>query len=227
EGDGTRGIIRSLAFQTTGSSTISTNMDLTVNGTTGVGNGFGHTAGSLNTSGKLKIDNTAQVYGRPINTRVANVVVTAMGSAYASAPIASCSGAALWTSGASLSIGNVRTTATDIYLCTTAGTSGTSAPVHTSGTATATGGTAVFLWLAPAGTIGIPYISTALKVGTQYLYGGNLYTAVLTTAQGTTPPTHISGTVGSFLYVGTPATVSVNWDATSQTVRSLNLTNAG
>ncbi len=220
EGDGTRGIIKGFT-SFSGNNVINTSTPLTIS------QQETQTAGSLNTNGLLKFDNTALIFGRPLNIMVANVVVTNMGGGYTVAPIPSCAGSALWVPSVSLAIGNVRTTTTDIYVCSTAGTSGTSAPTHTSGTATATGGTAVFLWVGPAGTIGNPYITTALTVGTQYFYGGNLYTAVLTTAQGIAPPTHVSGVVGSFRYVGTPAQISVNWDAATSTVRSANLLNAG
>ncbi|OYU78982.1 MAG: hypothetical protein CFE23_16185, partial [Flavobacterium sp. BFFFF1] len=222
EGDGTRGIIRQLLFQNNGSNTINTTQNLTTFS-------LGHTGtGNLNTNGKLRIDNTAQLYGLALNTQVAHVAVTNMGSGYTVAPIPSCAGASLWTAGASLSIGNVRVTTTDIYIVSVAGTAGTTAPAHTSGAATATGGTAEFLWVGPAGTIGTPYTPAALTVGTQYFYGGNLYTAVATTAMGVAgAPVHTSGTVGSLRYVGTPARVSANWDVTTSTLRSLNLLNAG
>ena len=55
-GDGTRGLIRSLNFSNLGANTINTTQPLTAVF------GMGHTGGSLNTNGKLKLDNTAQVY---------------------------------------------------------------------------------------------------------------------------------------------------------------------
>ena len=82
------------------------------------------------------------------------------------------------------------------------------------------------------GTLGNPFQVTSVTVGTQYFYGGNLYTCTVSgTPSATAPPTHTSGTAVSgtatFLYAGTPAQVTVNYDATTQTARSLNLTSAG
>jgi len=117
-----------------------------------------------------------------------------------------------------------------VYLCTTAGAISVVNPNAgwgLSNTTTFTDSLATLLWIGNTGTLGNPFITGTLTPGTQYFYGSNLYTAVLATAAGTVPPTHTSGIVGSFLYVGTPASVSVNYDATTQTVRSLNLVNAG
>ena len=66
EGNGLRGIIRGLFFTTTGNSTISTTQNL-------ITYSMVHTAGSLNTNGKLVIDNTSLFYGQPINTQVSSV----------------------------------------------------------------------------------------------------------------------------------------------------------
>jgi len=221
QGDGTNGIIRSLQFLTLGSSTISTTQNLIVSNT------FVHTAGSLNTNGKLTIDNTAQVFGQVLNSQVANVAVTNMGSAYTSpGPVVFGAAVNLWTSGGTATVTNRYFYGNNVYLCTTGGTFGSTPPTGTS-SSTFADNTATLLFIGTLGTIGNPFIVGSLTVGTQYFYGGNLYVAVATTAPGTTPPTHTSGVVGSFLYVGTPAQVSVNYDATSQTVRSLNLVNSG
>jgi len=72
-GDGTRGYIRSLSFSNLGSNSVSTTQNLTVVA------GLAHTGGSLSTGGKIKIDNTAQVYGQALNLQVANLTVTNMG----------------------------------------------------------------------------------------------------------------------------------------------------
>ncbi|MBU6264436.1 MAG: hypothetical protein KGM39_06655, partial [Actinomycetales bacterium] len=80
EGDGTRGIIRTLIFSNIGANSISTTQPLTTYS-------FVHTAGSLNTNGKLKIDNTALIHGLPINTRVESVHMTNMGANYNVAPV--------------------------------------------------------------------------------------------------------------------------------------------
>jgi hypothetical protein len=73
------GIINQLFFQNLGNNTINTSQNLTVRA-------FAHTGGTLNTNGKLSIDNTAQVFGQSFNQKVYEIVVTAMGSGYTSAP---------------------------------------------------------------------------------------------------------------------------------------------
>jgi hypothetical protein len=79
-GDGTNGIIRSLNFTSNGAGVISTSQNLTVTA------GMAHTAGSLNTNGKLTIDNTAAVYGQAVNQQVVEIVMTNVGAGYTSAP---------------------------------------------------------------------------------------------------------------------------------------------
>lgn len=223
EGDGTRGIIRTLTFQTTGTNTISTTQNLTCYV-------LNHNAGSLNTNGKLKIDNTARIYGQAINTQVASIPVTAMGSTYSVAPVVFGSAVTPKPLTGALVSGTRYFSGNNVYLCTTAGAISSVAPAAGWGltnTTTFTDSLATLLWVGYTGTIGNPFVTTAPTVGTQYFYGNNLYTAVLATAPGTVPPTHTSGTVGSFMYAGSPAKVTVNYDATTQTVRSLTLGNAG
>lgn len=226
EGTGTSGIIRALFFQTTGSSTISTSQNL-------ITTSFAHTAGSLNTNGKLTIDNTVTVYGKPLNTQVASVAVTTMSTTvYSNAPVVFGGSVTLWTAGGAATLNTRYFSGNNVYIATTAGTfDGSTAPTHTAGSVT--NGTVPLLWVGTLGTIGNPFIQTAVTVGTQYFYGNNLYTC---TAAGTpsaaAPPVHttgavVSGTTATFLYVGTPASVTVNYDVTAQNVRSLNLTNAG
>ena len=223
-GDGTNGIIRSLAFQTTGSSVISTTQNLIVTTI------FTHTAGSLNTNGKLSIDNTAQVYGQPLNSRVANVVVSNMGTGITTAPVIFGASATAWTASGAATINSRYYSGINVYICSTAGTFGSTAPSHTSGTAS--NGTATLLWLGPLGTIGNPFPLTAVTLGTQYFYGANLYVCSQAgTPSAAAPPVHTSGEATSggakFIYSGTAAMVSVNYDATTSKLRSLSLTNPG
>jgi hypothetical protein len=224
-GDGTNGFIRILFFQTTGSSSITTSQNIVT------ASAFAQTAGALNTNGKLSINNTAQVYGQALNTQVASIAVTAMGSGYTSAPIVFGATTSPWVASGAAVVGTRYFSGGNVYICTTVGAfDATTAPTHTSGIVA--NGTASLLWLAPVGTLGNPFILTAAVVGTQYFYGSNLYVCTVAGIPSTSaPPVHTTGTATSgaatFLYVGTPATVSVNYDAVTSTVRSLNITNPG
>jgi hypothetical protein len=220
QGDGIKGIIRTLAFQNSGSNAISTAQNLAIT------TEFRLTAGSLNTNGKLTIDNTAQVYGQALNTQVASVAVTVMGSAYSVAPVVFGGTITQWTNITGV-VGTRYVSGTNVYVCITAANIGPAAPVHTSGISQN------LLWIGTVGTIGNPCIfNTTVAVGTQYFYGNNLYVCTISgTPNSAAPPTHLSGLAisgtATFLYVGSPATVSVNYDAVTQTVRSLSLTNTG
>ena len=218
-GNGTDGIIRFLSFANLGSNTINTSQNI-------IANSFAHTAGSLNTNGKLKIDNTAQVYGQALNQQVAGLVVTNMGSLYNAAPVVFGAAVTQW-SNITGTLNTLYVSGSNVYRCTTVGNIGPSAPTHTSGIAQN------LLWIGTVGTLGNPFQVTANSVGTQYFYGNNLYTCISTASvpDATNPPTCTSGTCTSggtvYLYAGTAATATVNYDATTQTVRSLNLTSAG
>lgn len=224
EGDGTYGIIRTLAFQTTGSSSISTTQDL-------VTSTFALTAGSLNTNGKLTIDNTTQVYGQQLNMQVSNIVVTNSGVGYSNAPVVFGATATAWVNSGSATANTRYFSGNNVYVAVASGTfDPNTSPTHTSGVST--NGNVDLLWIGYTGTLGNPFPLTAVTVGTQYFYGDNLY--VCTTAgtpSSTAPPTHTSGTASSgsanFLYVGTPASVSVNYNSTVQNVRSLTINNPG
>jgi hypothetical protein len=74
-----RGMIRQLIFTTLAACDISTTQNI-------VTGNLALTAGSLNTNGKLHIDNTAISFGGLINRSVYSVVVNNMGSGYTSAP---------------------------------------------------------------------------------------------------------------------------------------------
>ncbi|MEO0042257.1 MAG: hypothetical protein RL329_1705, partial [Bacteroidota bacterium] len=79
-GTGTSGIIRNFYTQTTGDVVVNTPQNLIVTGT------FSPAAGTLNTNGKITLDNTAQVYGQAFNQSVAQIVMTNMGAGYTSQP---------------------------------------------------------------------------------------------------------------------------------------------
>jgi hypothetical protein len=223
-GNGTQGLFRNLFFTSTGSNTISTTQNLATGG-------FAHGAGTLITNNKLSIDNTLQVFGQPINQQVASIAVTNMGSAYTSTPVAFGAVVSPWVASATAVVGTRYFSGGNVYLCATAGAfDAVNPPTHTAGVAA--NGAAGLLWLAPYGTLGTPFILTATTVGTQYFYGGNLYVCTVAgVPDPLNPPVHVSGTAASgaatFLYVGNPATVSVNYDGVTSTVRSLTLTSAG
>lgn len=74
-----RGMIHTLWFLSTSACAITTTQNI-------VATSFAHTAGSLNTNGKLSIDNTCVNFGGLINRSINSVVVNAMGAGYTSAP---------------------------------------------------------------------------------------------------------------------------------------------
>ena len=223
-GNGLNGIVRALFFQTTGSSSITTARTMATTS-------FGHTAGTLTTNGLLSIDNTVQIYGQPFNQQVASIAVTNMGTAYSSAPVIFGAVVSAWTASGAAVVGTRYYSGGNVYICTVAGTfDGVTPPTHLSGIVV--NGSASLLWLAPYGTLGNPFLLTAAVVGTQYFYGGNLYICTVAgIPDPTNPPVHFTGIVASgaasYLYAGTPALVTGNYDATTQTLRSLNLVSAG
>ena len=221
DGVGGRGVVRSLRFGNTGTNVINTSQNLVV--TSGITQLFG----SVNTNGKVTCDNTVQLHGQPINTSVANIVVTAMGSNYSTQPVVFGLSVVQYADGLSAVVNNRYVYQNNVYVCTTGGTFNSTPPTFAALNVLDSTSGPELLYLGQIGTLGTPApYNQALTVGANYFYAGNLYAAVATTAS-TTMPTHISGVVGSYLYIGTPATASVNWDATTQTVRSLTLNNAG
>ncbi len=223
-GDGSKGIIRSLNFNCLGSSTISTTQDLVTTF------GLAHTAGSLNTNGKLTIDNTAQVYGQAVNLQVSSVAVTNMGSLYSVAPVVFGTAVTQYNNGLSAASGTRYVSGSNVYLCTGAGTFNATPPTSTNLQATFTTSGPTLLYIGTVGTLGtnLPF-NNILSTATQYFHGDNVYQAT-TTAQITSAanmPVHTSGVVGNLRYLGTVAKASVNWDSATGTVRSLNLTQAG
>lgn len=190
EGNGTSGIMRQVFFQNTGSNTINTSQNLNVYS-------FGFTAGSLNTNNKLIINNTASILGQPFNTQVASISVTAMGTLYNAAPVVFGTAVSPWAS-AGLATANTRYfDGNNVYLCTGGGSFGVTAPTGTAPT-TQLNGTATLLYIGSLGTLGNPFQVTAVTVGTQYFYDGNLYTCTVAgIPSATVPPTHTSGTAAS------------------------------
>jgi hypothetical protein len=225
QGDGTNGIIRILQFANTGTNTISTSQNLIVYD-------LRHDGGTLNTNGKISLDNTKLAYNLPFNTGVASISVTNMGAGYSAQPMIGPTGTTRWAASTVLGANSVRAWGGNLYVVTTGGTSGTTGPSHTSGTAT--DGTATLLWVGTSGCLGTAFMSTTNHViGTQYFYGNNLYVCVATGGGGSavSPPTHTSGTVlsgsATFRYVGTVAKATANFDLTTGTVRSISVTQAG
>jgi hypothetical protein len=224
QGDGTNGIIRILQFSNTGSNVINTSQNLVVYDLRLDG-------GSLNTNGKVIVDNTKMVYGLPFNTGIASISVTAMGAGYTASPMVGPTGATRWAAATALAANQVRMWNGNIYVVSVAGTSGASGPTHTSGTAV--NGAATLLWVGTAGTLGAPFMSASAHVlGTFYFYANNLYICT-TGGAGTaaTPPTHTSGIASAgaaaFKYVGTVAKASAVWDATTSTLRAITITQTG
>lgn len=225
EGSGSSGIIRTLSFQSIGSLTVSTTQNLIVT------SNLNNTAGTFNTNGKITVDNTAQVYGSPLNTKIAGIAITNMGVGYATAPVVFGAAATLWTAAGAATINTNYFSGNNVYLATAAGTfDAANAPTHTAGSVN--NGNVPLLWIGTLGTLGNPFITAAPAVGTQYFYGNNLYVCTVSgTPDLANPPTHITGSVVSggatFLYVGSPARVALNYNATTQTVRSLTVLNEG
>jgi hypothetical protein len=224
QGDGTNGIIRILQFSNTGSNVINTSQNLVVYDLRLDG-------GSLNTNGKIIVDNTKMVYGLPFNTGIASISVTVMGAGYTASPMVGPTGATRWAASTALTANQVRMWNGNIYVVSVAGTSGASGPTHTSGTAV--NGSSTLLWVGTAGTLGAPFMSASTHVvGTFYFYANNLYICT-TGGAGTaaTPPTHTSGIASAgtaaFKYVGTVAKASAVWDVTTSTLRAINITQTG
>lgn len=216
-----RGLVRAMGVYNGGNNTINTSQNLTLT------SGYNAINGNLNTNGKIKFDNTASLTGLPFNQRVQNVAVTAMGSGYTVAPVVFGAAVIQYASGLDAVLGNRYIYGNNVYLATAAGTFNATPPTSTGNTLFTTSGPSL-MWIGTNGNIGtnLPYNGT-LSLTTQYFVGDNLYRATTTAAVITTFPTHTSGVVENLRYVGQAPKVSVNFDAATGTVRSLNLVNAG
>ncbi|MBP6039112.1 MAG: gliding motility-associated C-terminal domain-containing protein [Flavobacterium sp.] len=218
------GIIRNLYFQNTGSNAITTANNLIVT------QQLNHYGGSLNTNGKLIIDNTAQVYGQSFNNRLASVAVTGMGSLYTTAPVVFGAAVTQYASGLAATSATRYVSGSNVYLCTTAGTFNGTAPTSTDLQATFTTSGPTLLYIGTVGTIGtnLPFNGT-LSLTTQYFHGNNVYQALASASitSAANMPVHTSGVVNNLRYIGTVAKVSPNFDAATGTVRSLSILQRG
>jgi len=236
-GTGSEIVLSNLQIATTGSVTLNTGQNIVVTGA------FNDYAGTLVTNSKLRIDNTALVHGQAFNTQVASIAVTNMGTSYGAAPVVFGNSVTPWpASGAALSVstntryfydGNVYQVISGASSPISTGVGPTSTTPASSISAPTSSGTLTVLWLGALGNLGNPYTTGGtLTAGTQYFYGNNLYMCTVSgTGNVAGAPVHTSGTAtvntATLLYVGTVANATVNYDATSLTVRSLNLTNTG
>jgi trimeric autotransporter adhesin len=221
---GTYGIIRNLYFQNTGSNAITTDENLIVS------QQLNHYGGSLNTNGKLFVDNTAQVYGQSFNNRLASVAVTNMGSLYTVAPVVFGTAVTQYASGVSAAVGTRYVSGNNVYLCTGSGTFNGTAPTSTDLQATFTTSGPTLLYIGTVGTIGtnLPF-NGPLSLTAQYFHGNNVYQALASAniTLASNMPVHTSGVVNNLRYIGTVAKVSPNFDATTGTVRSLSIVQRG
>jgi len=222
EGTGGRGVIRNLWAQNAGTFTLNTTQDITAT------NSLFNTANNFNTNGGLRIDNAVDIF----QSAISQAVITNMGIGYTTAPVVFGTAVSPWVaSGAALAATRYYV-GTNVYVCTVAGTFDVTAPVNTT-PVEETNNTASLLWVGNLGNIGNPFqIAPAVAVGNQIFCGDNLYTCTVAgTPSAAAPPTHVAGVVASgtaaFAYVGSVAKVSLNYNGTTQDVRSLNLLAAG
>ncbi|MFM7728712.1 MAG: hypothetical protein ACKO7B_18580, partial [Flavobacteriales bacterium] len=76
-------------------------------------------------------------------------VVTGMGTGYTVQPLVGPSGATLWAGSTAVTAGAIRMANGQVYTCSVAGTTGLTAPSHTTGTAA--DGSATWLWVGADG----------------------------------------------------------------------------
>ena len=122
-----------------------------------------------------------------------------------------------WAATTAYVIGNTRVANNYLYYCTVAGTSGSTAPSHTSGTASDGTVTWQYIcsWGAWAGTTAVP--AKCFRTN-----GTNVYYSYAGGTTGSTAPTHTSGTASDggvqWLYVcQTTSSIPANWQANTAT----------
>jgi hypothetical protein len=159
------GIISLLYFETTGNATINTTQNI-------VTRNFAMKAGTLNTNGKLSIDNTAYIFGQPENQKIYEIVVTNMGSGYSTSnpPIITIASPGVGTNATAIpNIDNVTGTLRSIKITNTGNGYRTHMPPVTISGGAGTGATAVAVVnLACLGTT----VSGAFQSGEATITGG-------------------------------------------------------
>lgn len=225
-----RGVIRTLSVQNAGNFTISTTANLTVS------SGINPICNNFISNGKLRVDNSASI----IDNDVQFAVVTNMGAGYVTAPVVGSTASSNWAAGA-IGIGAVRVNAGHQYVSLDA-TASVDAPTHTTFDVQAGTDTKQWLHVGPVGVIGNAFAGQSATLtptaGAQYFWNGALYTCINAVAMtpaniaaampmSTTPGALITIGTTNFRCVGTPATVSLTHDATTQTVRRVNVTSNG
>ena len=221
EGTGGRGIIRALLAANNGTFTLNQTQNITVT------QQINNVTNNFITNGRLRIDNAVDVF----QSSVSQVITTAMGSGYTTAPVIAGVGsvaAANWAAGAT-GVGAVRINAGHQYVSLDA-VSSSIAPTHTSFNVVNPGDGKLWLHVGPVGTIGTAFAGTGLTplvtgLGPQFFYNGALYSCVtsgaMTAAQvqaampiSTTLNDVITIGAATFRCVGAAATVSY-WAGTT------------
>ncbi|NDA99232.1 MAG: hypothetical protein EBY31_08540, partial [Flavobacteriia bacterium] len=164
-------LVRAMGVYNGGNNTINTSQNLTLT------SGYNALNGNLNTNGKIKFDNTASLTGLPLNQKVLNVAVTAMGSGYTVAPVVFGAAVIQYAPALATTVGGRYIYGNNVYLSTAVGVFNAIPPTSTGATLFTSSGPSL-MWIGTNGNIGtnLPYNGT-LSLTTQYFVGDNLYRA--------------------------------------------------